>query len=78
VLPVAVLLAAVAWLAGAGAARADLTPPSADPFYTPPPGLRADAPGTVLRWRQVTVHGTEAALTSMKVALSGRGTASRG
>ena len=29
-------------------------PPQSDPFYTPPAGYAASAPGTVLRSRQVT------------------------
>ncbi len=38
-----------------------LTPPSTDPFYTPPPNLDNYAPGTILRSRQVSLLGFTAA-----------------
>jgi hypothetical protein len=47
------LIGAVVNAAPAGA----LTPPSKDPFYTPPPLLGSYAPGTILRSRPVTLFG---------------------
>src|SRR3954462_11559859 len=49
----AVVLAVLAAPAGAGAAEL----PEKDPFYKPPAGFEATAPGTVLRSRQVNLGG---------------------
>lgn len=35
----------------------DVPDPETDPFYDPPPGFEAEAPGTVLRSRPITVTG---------------------
>jgi Secretory lipase len=43
--------------AGVGAASAGPTEPADDPFYRPPAGFEAAAPGTVLATRPVTVKG---------------------
>jgi hypothetical protein len=56
---IAALACSVVAPTGAGAVSAPsvVTPPSQDPFYTPPPHLGSYRPGTVLRWRQVTLVG---------------------
>jgi hypothetical protein len=48
-------LLALSLAAPAGAGAAEL--PEKDPFYKPPPGFEATAPGTVLRSRQVNFGG---------------------
>lgn len=50
------VLAVAALLAPSQASAASPTPPSADPFYAPPPALGAYAPGTVLRSRTVSLQ----------------------
>ncbi|WP_354701728.1 hypothetical protein DSM112329_02056 [Paraconexibacter sp. AEG42_29] len=59
-----VLVATVAsWILVSGSAGA-LVPPEDDPFYVPPAGLAAQAPGTVLKSRAVTLMGTSPASTA--------------
>src|SRR4051794_13781745 len=57
-----VIAIALGGVAGAGAAPPPIgdpavPQPSADPFYAPPARLASYTPGTVLRWRAVTVPG---------------------
>jgi hypothetical protein len=51
----ALVLGLVAW--GTPALAEAIPEPHADPFYQAPAGLASQAPGTVLRWRSVTVTG---------------------
>ncbi|HEY1522706.1 MAG TPA: lipase family protein [Solirubrobacteraceae bacterium] len=46
-------------LASPAIAASGPTPPSADPFYRPPPSLRSDRPGAILRWRRVTLSPSD-------------------
>jgi len=43
----------------AGAASAEVTPPSDDPFYVPPVHLASHKPGAILRSREVTAPGVD-------------------
>ncbi len=52
--PTMIALALLA-LATPALAAGGSTPPSHDPFYKPPHSLRSDRPGTILRWRRVTL-----------------------
>ena len=51
------LLGAIGAASGAGAASTAVPLPSADPFYAPPAHLASYQPGTILRWRAVTISG---------------------
>jgi len=51
------VLGVAAGVAGAGASSTAVPPPSADPFYAPPAHLASYPPGTILRWRGVTIPG---------------------
>lgn len=55
------LLSAIAAAAVAASPASALTDPTQDPFYTPPPGFQRTEPGTILRSRQVTMSGPQAA-----------------
>jgi hypothetical protein len=76
---VVALLTGVLLAGTLAAVRADiLTPPSADPFYAPPPNLEAYVPGTVLRSRQVTLVGFTTAQTTASYQLLYRTTDANG
>ncbi len=51
------LLGVTGTVQGAFAASEEVPPPSADPFYTPPPHLASFKPGKILRHRKVTISG---------------------
>jgi hypothetical protein len=66
-------------VAGLTAAPAGaVTAPSQDPFYTPPPGFQHTWPGTILRSRQVTMSGPQAADSSAAYQLMFRSTNATG
>lgn len=61
-----------------GAATQAMAAPSSDLFYTPPAGLAAIAPGTILRSREVTMSGTQESLTAAAYQLMFRTTSATG
>lgn len=73
----AVLCAVLAPIMTAAPAGA-VTAPSQDPFYTPPPGFQQTGPGTILRSRQVTMSGPQAADSAAAYQLMFRTTSATG
>ena len=73
----AVLCAVLAPITTAAPAGA-VTAPSQDPFYTPPPGFQQTRPGTILRSRQVTMSGPQAADSAAAYQLMFRTTSATG
>ncbi|HVW33834.1 MAG TPA: lipase family protein, partial [Acidimicrobiia bacterium] len=75
----ATLLLGAGLAVGMGPASADRAPvePHADPFYTPPAGFEATAPGTVLASRPVTVNGLGLAVPARSTQILVRSTDAR-